>query len=291
MAMILAPAISAGAQNNAEEKFSVKATADITLVNMMSKKSALPEMSSKPSSFEFGADFGWTFWKREKNSLEANLGLGYERISWKASLPALNYHYNAPAAADMDNETYVRYYSLSEVNQKMVNGRLTLPVYLNYRYQINERFSIHALAGVKMGFSVSSKVGNASGKAFSYGIYPQYDDLMIDASYLNEFGESVLNKEAALKPKATPVTASLMVGAGAEVRIWGPLAANLTIKYEGGLSNEYKSAYSNLSSFEASNVPVKYTVAEGQTMTPLTAYMKSTKLSRLSCAISLVCRF
>lgn len=291
IAVALLPALYAGAQAPANGRFSIKATADLTLANIMSVDYAIPEISSKSSSSDFGLDFGWTFWRHGRNALEANIGVGYERVALKAKLPQLDYHYSAPADADMDNDTYIRYYRLNGLDQKIISDRMTMPVYLNYRYQISKIFSVHALAGIKMGFNVSSIIGKASAEAFSYGVYPQYDDLMIDASYMNEFGQSVIGKEQTLNPDANSVTVSFMAGVGAELRIWGPLAANVTLKYEGAVSDMYKTSFYSISSFDAENVPVKYTVADGQTMAPLTGYLTNSKLSRLSCAVSLVYRF
>ncbi len=286
----LLPALSAGAQSSTDEKFSVKASADIGLGRAMNPDYALPNISAKSSSSDFGVYFGWTFWQQREHSLEANIGLRYGRTSLKARLSELDYNYSAPAAADMDNEPYIRYYELDDLNQKILTGRLSIPIYLTYHYRINDRFSVHALAGMKIGFNVSSKIGRSGGNVFSYGVYPQYDDLLIDASYMNCFGNSTLDAAHTLKPDTNSATFSLLAGVGAEVRIWGPISADLTFKYEGAVSNIYKTA-SGLNTLTAANAPVTYTVADGQQVAPLSRYLTSSKLSRFSCAISLIYRF
>lgn len=291
MAVAMLSAFTASAQNAVSEKFAIKATADIGLGKALSTGAALPGMDTKSSSSDFGLDFGWTFWARNHNSLEANVGLGYSRTSLTADLSKLDYHYAAPAEADMDKDTYIRYYELKGMHQKALSDRMTLPVYLNYRYEISRIFSVHALVGVKFGFNLSSKLDDAKVNVFSYGIYPQYDNLMIDASYMNEFGESVLGTDQAIKPSANSVTTSLMAGVGAEIRIWGPIAADVTLRYEGAFNDTFKSEYSNLVSFDAENAPVSYTVADGQKMQPLSNYLTKSKMSRLSCGVSLICRF
>lgn len=291
MAVALIQAFSAKAQSETTEEFAIKATADIGIGNALSTDSPVKGMGAKSSSSDFGVDFGWTFWRQIEHSLEANIGLRYGSVSTKAHLPAMDYHYSAPAAADMDNEPYIRYYELGNIHQKISTGRLAIPIYVKYRYEINERFSVHALAGMKIGFNVSSKIGNTKGEAFSYGVYPQYNDLMIDAPYMNEFGESTLTTRQTLKPSASPATFSLMAGIGAEVRVWGPISADLTIKYEGAVNNMYKSTKSGLNTFDAKNAPVRYTVAKGQQVEALSSYLTSSKLSRFSIAISAIYHF
>lgn len=291
MAVAMLSAFTASAQNAVNERFAIKATADIGIGNALSTGFALSGMDTKSSSSDFGVDFGWTFWKHNHNSLEVNIGLGYGRTSLTADLSKLDYHYAAPAEADMDNEPYIRYYELKGMHQKIVSDRMTLPVYLNYRYEISRIFSVHALAGFKFGFNVSSKLDDVKGNVFSYGIYPQYDNLMIDASYMNSFGEAVLDSDQAVKPATNGVTASLMAGVGAEIRIWGPLAADVTLRYEGAMNDTFKSEYSKTGSFDAENAPVSYTVADGQKVQALSGYLSKSKMSRLSCGISLICRF
>ncbi len=291
MAAALLPTCSVVAQHSVEDKFSIKATADIGLVNVRDIDYALNDISTKSSSSDFGVDFGWTFWQQRKNSLEANIGVGYARTSLKANLPELDYHYSAPAAADMDGEPYIRYYRINGLHQKIITERLTVPIYLNYRHKLSRIFSLNAFVGVKLGFNVSSKIADASGQAFSYGVYPQYDNLMIDAPYMNQFGESVLESGQGVKPDVTSVTASFLTGIGAEVQIWGPVSVNVSIRYEAAMSNAFDGVESKLTSFTAENVPVKYTVAEGQKMMPLSNYFTCSKLSRLSCGISLIYRF
>ncbi len=291
MAVAMLPAFAVLAQGSGEERFAIKPTVEIGFGDALSTGNAMPGMSTKSSSTDFGVDFGWTVWRSRSNSLEVNFGLGYGSTSLTADLGKLDYHYSAPAAADMDNDTYIRYYELSAMHQKIQAGRVTLPIYLNYRYETSRVVSLHALLGMKFGFSASSKVSQSSGTAYSYGIYPQYDNLLINATYMNEFGTTTLGADRTLKPETNGCTASLLVGAGAEIRLWGPLALDITLRYERGFNDVFKTAAGSVASIDADNAPVTYTVAEGQTVRPLSSYLGGSKISRLSAALSLICRF
>ncbi len=290
-AAVLLPSFTAGAQAPATEKFAIKATADIGLGKALTGSGTLPGMDTKSSMTDFGLDFGWTFWQQREHSVEANIGLRYGRASFKAGLASLDYNYQAPAAADMDNDTYIRYYELSDLHQKITTDRVSIPIYARYRYEINPRIGVHAILGFKIGLNASSKVSATTGSAFSYGIYPQYDDLMIDASYMNEFGRTNLAAATTLKPETASATVAIMAGVGAEVKVWGPISADLTIKYEGAMSNMYKRIGVAPAPYTATTAPVTYTVAGGQTVAPLCSYLSSSKPSRLSLAISAIYRF
>ncbi len=289
IAAAMLTALTAAAQTPSEEKFAVKVTADIGLGSAMSVKSTLGEVDPKSSASDFSVDFGYTFWRKEKNSLEANIGLGYGSMSMTAGLPELAYSYAAPAQADMDGVPYIRHYQLNDLHQKVSAGRFLVPIYINYRYHINPTVAVHALAGFKLGFVTSSKVSQCSGKATAYGVYPIYDDLMIDASYMNEFGTVNLDKNQALAPEKNAFGASFMVGVGAEVRVHGPVYADVAIGYEAGFTNTFKG--SGKSTFSSDNAPVTYTVATGTQVTPLSNFTSSSRLSRLSLSISLIYRF
>ncbi len=280
----------AAAQSQPLKKFAVKATADIGLGGALSTKSSLAGMTTKSSGSGFGVDFGYTFWTKERQALEANIGLGYTSCSLTADVESLDYHYSAPAAADMDNVPYIRYYELSGLHQKASAGRVTVPIYINYKYRVHELVDAHVLAGFKLGFSGGGKVSDTSGSAFSYGIYPQYDDLMIDATYMNEFGQSSLSSMQVLKPQVSGMSASFLIGLGAEVRVNGPVSIDVSFRYEGG-GNMFKSVGGSTTSFTADNAPVRYTVAEGQTVSPLCGYLTSSKISRLSLALGVIYRF
>ncbi len=287
----LLTASSALAQSLVKDKLEVKVTADIGVGNAISGSSLLPGMTTKSAASGFDITLGWTFWEQRQHSLLANVGLGYGSASLTADISGLDYNYQAPAAADMDNVPYIRYYELDALHQKVAVGRITVPLYLNYRYKINQTVNLNALLGFKFGFNSSKKVSDTGGRAYSYGIYPQYDNLMIDASYMNEFGNTTLGSGLALEPEVSGATVSLLVGIGADVRLWGPLAAGITLGYEAGMGNIFKPVASDIASFDAQNAPVTYTVADGQTVKPLSGFLSGSKLSRLSCGISLIYRF
>ncbi len=279
------------AEGPEEGRLSIKASADIGLGSAMSAKSEFQGGSVKSSMSEFGLDVGYTFWSSGPHSLGANVGFRYGSMQLKSAIPDMAYHYSAPATADMDDEPYIRYSEVKNLHQKMSLDRWSFPIYIDYRYRVHRLVSLTALAGVKPGFNGSPKITETSGSAYSYGVYPQYDDLLIDATYMNEFGNRELTAASPERPRVNDASVALLVGVGAEIKICGPLSGAVSFYYERGLSNMFKPMGVRAPDFTAETAPVTYTVAEGQTVRPLCDYLSSSKLSRVSCAISLIYRF
>lgn len=284
--------LAAWAQNNESgEKFAFKPYANIGLGDAVSIESTLPGVKKSSSSNDFGVDFGWTFWHRQKHSLEANIGIAYSISSVKLGMENFDYSYSASADADMDGDSYIRHYELSYLNHKTTLGRVTLPLYLSYAYRCNKWMKIHADLGVSLGFKISSELSNLSGEGYSYGVYPQYDNLKIEDSYINDFGPKTYLKSMCMEPTANSLSCSILTGIGVEFKIYGPFAADLSFRYNKGLTNLYDSTFEQIGAFSSVDAPVTYTVKDGQRIIPLTDYTTASKLSNMSLKISLLYRF
>lgn len=263
------------------QKFAVKPYADIGVGGAMNLKSEIPLASKSSTATAFGIDFGYTFWKKGGNSLEANIGLGYTVASLKLGAEDFSYSYNAPYSADVDGNSYIRHCSVEGLEQKLNLGYFNIPLYLSYRYQFSNRIGVHADLGFRFGFKCSAKLNSVNGTVTSYGVYPEYDNLMIDIPGLNGFGQSELSEAKRGNVDANGFYSSLLVGAGLDVYLGGPAWLNVGLRYDCGFSNSFKKLFEG-GSYTAESAPVTYTVAEGQEVKPLTGYLSSSKLSPLS---------
>ena len=286
VAMVMPLSVSA-------QSYSVKAYGDIGLGKGLSMTTVLTDMTSKSSSNAFGVDFGWTFWKKNNNSLEANIGLGYQMASATFDLASMSYNYPAPAAADEDGNAYQRYTTLSNVHQKINLGYFNIPVYLQYQYRATKWLGIHADFGFGFGFKCASSVGSTTGTANSYGVYPEYDDLVIKADYLNDFGEVPLTDEAKGKVSVKGFSASILGGAGLEFYVGGPVSIDLGVRYNAGLTTVFCNQYAigSTSTFTSENAPVTYTVDKGLQIKAFSDYVTKSHLNPLSFHIGVNVRF
>ena len=277
----------------AQERFVLKPHAAIGLGKALDMKSTLPMVSEKASSNEFGLDFGYTFWQKGGNSLGVNVGLAYRPTSLKLTAGDMQYQYDAPADADMDGDTYVRYYRqvVEGLEEKISTGYLQVPLYLDYRYRISDRVAVYGNLGVEFGFKCSAKINKIIGTVETYGVYPQYDDLVINESYLNGFGETGVNDAVKGKVNARGFMPSLLVGAGFEFRLYGPLWFDLGVRYNCGFNDMFKHCIDGNAPFTAETAPVTYTVAEGENVRSLTDYMTKSRLSQVQLDLGFSIRF
>lgn len=273
------------------KNWSLKPHAEISLGNPADLKSANVNISNVKSN-EFGVDLGYTFFEKKGNRLEVNLGVGYKYLLSDMSINSMSYSYDAPATADMDKNTYIRFCDVSGFEESNKQDYVAVPVYLQYSYDITDWFRVHALAGVKIGFNVGSSISGSEGSVTSYGVYPQYDNLIIKENYLNDFGKVNFTSKQCVNNDSNEFQAWGLLGAGVNFRIYGPLWIDLDIRYNIGFSDVFKKG-SELKGdkFTEETAPVTYTVAEGTRVKALSNYITKGALNPLALNVGLSINF
>lgn len=287
---ILVAALATSELGASAQKFAVKPHAEVDLTAGFGYDSAL-EMSAKTASNEFGLDFGYTFLNKTGNRLEVNVGLGYRYLNTSLNAGNFGYDYDATASADVDGNSYIRFCEVSNLRQKASTGYVTLPVYLQYGYRATSWLEVQALAGVKLGFATGGSLKTTSGTVDSYGIFPEYDDLLIDEPYIDDFGEVGLKGRDGVKPETTGFGCWVMVGAGLSARVYGPVWFDLGVRYNIGLTDVFGKGLKTAEGYTASSAPVTYTVADGTRVRPLTSYLTKSTFSPLTLNIGITLRF
>ena len=291
---VIALACGAMSPYASAQNLAVKAHGDIGIGRAMSLTAVLPGMSSKSSSVNsFGVDFGYTFWKKEANSLEANIGLGYSIASASFGVSELSYNYAAPASNDEDGNPYQRYTTISDMQQKINLGYFNIPIYLQYQYRTTDWLGIHVDVGFGFGFKCVGSVGSTTGIANTYGVYPEYNQLVIKADYLNDFGETYLDEAAKGKAEIKGFSASVIAGAGLEFYVGGPVSIDLGVKCNAGLTSMFGNRYAirSVSTINEENATVTYTVDQGQQVKAISDYAKKSYLNPVSLHIGVNVRF
>lgn len=243
------------------------------------------------SSYRAGVDFGYSFFHKNKLYLEANLGLAYYSLNNSLSANDLYYSYLAPPSADIDGESYERHYEISYISQKVSTSFLNIPLYLSYGAKYNSWFGMHVDLGLNFNIKLSSTLKDVSANLFSYGVYPQYDYLMIDAPYMNNFGYSNLDNGNYLSenPSVSGFNLSLMVGIGFEFYIYGPISIDISARLNQGLKNIYetKGTYFGYEEY----APITYSIYEGEQVRSLTNFVEDSKITQLSVRAGINFRF
>lgn len=275
------------------QRFALKAYDDIALKNTMTVATNLPEVVPGSSSNSFGLDFGYTFWRKGGNSLEANIGIGYSASSASFEIAEMSYNYAAPASADEDGNPYQRYTKLSDIRQHISFGYFNIPIYLQYEYKFLKWLGAYANLGVNFGFKIANSSGSVTGTANTYGVYREYDELVIKADYLNDFGVRYLDEAEKGKADINGFSAALKCGAGLEFYVAEPVSFVVGVSYNQGLTDVFKGRY-NITSTDAINAetaPVTYTVADGLQVKSLSDYVTKSRPNPLSLHLGVNVRF
>lgn len=274
-------------------RWRVKAHADISLGAPYSFTSS-SAIGTSVSATDFGVDVGYIFPSKSRFKIGVFAGIGYSTGHLDMNVDKLDYNYEAPSSADMDGDTYRRYYELSDMRQNISLNFLSVPVYANFEYRFSRRISAFVNLGVKTYFNAGSKADPFTGKSYSYGIYPQYDDLRIDDSWLNNFGSSEFSSTSD-DIDIKGFSADILAGAGIEVKIYGPLSINAGISYQFGVTDVISSTNNDTSlsggTITQQQAPVTYQVEGGTQVKSLVNYLGSVKRQSLKLNVGLVYKF
>lgn len=291
---LLIAACGALAPQASAQKFAIKGYDNIGLGKVMSVTNVQPGQTSKSIYNAFGIDFGYTFWRKGANSLEANLGIGYSMTKSTFSIGNFKYNYAAPSYADEDKNPYQRYYEIDYLKQRNTIGYFHVPVYLEYQYKPLKWLGIHAEAGVTFGFLARKPSGMTTGSAYAYGVFPEYDDLLIDEDYLDDFGRRTVVGKATCD--ASGFAANIMCGAGFEFYTYEPVSFELGVRYNYGLTQAFNGNNITPSAdgsmvYTHETAPVYYTVAEGTQVRSLSGFTSKSRLNVLSLHLGINVRF
>lgn len=275
-----------------DKKFAVKPYGEFNVTKYFKPTSDLFSIYADPKSLKFGVDFGYRFFNKKGMALEANVGLGYKELTTDFSLyNNFSYHYYASPYADIDGESYERYYDLYWMGQRVKTQYFSVPVYLTYSYTFAKRVGIYFGVGANFDIKMKSMLESGYAAGASYGIYPQYGDLKIDDPAINDFGDYWYAQPYHEEAEANSTVVSLMATFGVEVYIWGPLSLDASARFYKGLGDVYPSDWYTPGSITEQDAPVIYTVRNGQILRPITNYMDKSILNQLNIRIGLNFRF
>lgn len=147
--------------------------------------------ANRSSSFEMGVDFGYTVISKPQFKLSTFIGTGVEKSKIKMSLANQVYSTSVSGDADIDYDSYIRNYSISDLSNILKIIDLTIPVYADVEYQVVNRWSIFGDMGVRIYLNMKAEYSSISGTYTTSGLYPQYGNLIIDyTSNINGFVDS-----------------------------------------------------------------------------------------------------
>lgn len=248
------------------------------------------------SGMDAGLDIGYCFGSR-KFRMGIFFGAGISTGKFDISATGLNYNYSAYSDADMDGEDYQRYYEIERAGMSVKTNHIAVPLYLEFEIRPSRRFSIYLHAGAKGYLNMGSKIENADASLYSYGIYPQHDNLRMDESWLNGFGDAQMTIADYHGDEIfNSIAADAMGGLGLRLLLFGPLSLDVGATYMHTIINRINDD-TNYDGFRPEGqisqwmAPVTYTVSGGQVYSNLLTNYCKIKTSPLRLHIGLTFKF
>ncbi len=277
-----------------QRRWRIKPNVEFALGDFYTLSNAPGDINAKGSATQFGVDFGYAFPSKGKIKLALFIGAALSSSKIIFSMDRYNYQYSASGLADVDNDTYLRCYELVDLKQELKSSDLVIPLYLESEFRFHKYFSLFLQVGAK-GYVPITNSASSSAEAHIYGIYPQYQDLRLEESWLNGFGKHSLNSEyLANSTLNTKLVVDGFVGAGARILLYGPISLDLGLRYQASFMNyiENHNSLVNMSSMpNPDNSFSSYTVLGGEKVRNLFRTISSTKHSSLQFNVGLTFKF
>lgn len=260
------------------------------------------DLLKSQSMFEYGLDLGYALVRKPKFKLSLFTGVSFvnSNMEFEQDEVGYRYYYNAPSAADYDGDTYERHYEVKNMKATMEMTQIAVPLYLDFDFQFTRRFSAFLQMGVKAFVSTSCSVKEFSADVRTYGVYPQYDNLVMENFKPNEFTAhtvSVDNQDI----ETESMIMDAFGGAGFRLRLFGGLYLDAAVNYqmsltpvataEESLNLGYLGDAGEGSYINENKALITYTCAGGEEVKPFTDLFDEIKRGGLKVSVGLLLKF
>lgn len=267
-------------------------------------KSANGLSLSKSIHHEFGLDLGYMIPTNGLFQMGFYAGVGFASSSVVLGMDTIHYHYQAGSEADIDGDSYTRHYTIERASQKLSMKDLTIPIYLDFNFHLHKIVSLYLDLGIKNYINLSANLSDLTGTYSSWGVYPQYSDLVLDhTTGLTQFAAS----GTALPAQTTSSTMDingysmdLLSALGVRIKLkdkqFFPLYFDFSIGYQHSLLAPYKNANALTVSDIQGNVSAQeafstYTVESGESAMPLSAFVSDLKRKMVTLNFGITYKF
>lgn len=249
--------------------FRIKPHAEFSLNGYYELKgNTVPYLGFKNKDITYGFDIGYTFPTKKKIRAGLFTGLALSNSEINFSIKNLDYHYNAGPTLDVDGDSYVRYYNVSNMTQNINLKTLVIPLYLDLDFQFLKYLTAYLNVGAKAYINLSNTM---SSKLFvkKYGVYPSYNNLRIDENLIvggksvNGFGSESLYSDSQQR-NFVKETNSLdaFAGAGFRVLLYRQFYLDLGLRYQQTIYNTPISMPNENVSLQPSGAETKFPLIE-----------------------------
>ena len=260
-------------------------------------------IQASSSSFGWGIDVGYVYPTEKKVKWGLFFGIGFQKSEYSLNIPNIAYSYNAESHADIDGDRYIRYYSMANTKYRTELNEIYIPFYWDMDCRLNNRFSIYANFGLKAYASYAKEKVNFETNYTTYGVYPQYGNLLINAetfgpdNSINGFVDNVhLVRENVNDDILSDYTLDGFIGLGLRSRIYKDWYLDLGAYYQTNLYENYNctddvAVLQNASTLTVRKVPMSYTTYEGEHVENISSYISSMRRSAFCLNVGVMWKF
>ena len=259
---------------------------------------------SKSIHHEFGLDLGYMIPTKGLFQMGFYAGVGFASSSAVLGMDTVHYHYQTGPEADIDGDSYIRHYTIERASQKLSMKDLTIPIYLDFNFHLHKIVSLYLDLGIKNYINLSANLSDLTGTYASWGVYPQYSDLVLDhTTGLTQFAASGTTLPAQTTSSTIDINGysmDLLSALGVRIKLkdkqFFPLYFDFSIGYQHSLLAPYKNANAlkvsdiqgNVSAQEAFST---YTVESGESTMPLSAFVSELKRKMVTLNFGITYKF
>ena len=189
-------------------------------------------ITKSASMMEMGLDLGYTLVAKPKFKLSLFTGFGLAKSKVDLAYDGI-YNYSYTAAADIDGDSYNRFYEVSNFKATQEVSQYVVPLYLDFDFQVSKRFSLYLQGGLKAYLNSAFDVTNVHADLYTYGIYPQYNNLKIENFQPIGFGSST-QEIPTQEIEAESMTFEGFAGAGFRLNLFKALFLDARVSYQMG---------------------------------------------------------
>ena len=178
----------------------------------------------------------------------------------------------------------------------------SIPIYIDLNFHVHDMVTLYMDLGVKNHFCLSSLLSNISGTYSTWGVYPQYGDLVLDyKTGLNQFSnESQFSLNPSTMTMRINDSMDFLSAIGVRVKLknkqFFPLYADFSLGYQHSIIVPYRNKFA--SKIEDTNELIlpedalmTYTVQNGEAIESLTKFVSEIKRKIFTVNFSLIYKF
>ncbi len=250
------------------------------------------------SGNEFSVEAGYYFQMKKHIRWGAFAGLGFSKSKLDMNRERIDYNYPTEGEADNPQDSYVRFYDISNIYQSYKSVDAVLPMYIDMDYRFNKYLSFYADAGFKVYLNLKNEVVWNSGTYSAWGYYSQYGyEIRGNESSINGFvnDRQITDQDIDSDYGFKTLSIDYFGRAGARFLLWRNIFLDAGLSFQKSLLSPFNAdpSMNNLANGATTSYDalMSYNAGEGENMHSLLNGLSSLRRQSFLLNIGLMYRF